>query len=56
MNFRGTHRYRGRCTRLPVPPVAYQGILEPGIGQFREFEHPRVHTLIYSWEFFWRTN
>ena len=24
----------------PVAPVAYQVILEPGIGQFREFESP----------------
>ena len=24
----------------PVAPVAYQVILEPGIGQFREFEFP----------------
>ena len=30
-------------------PVAYQVILEPGIGQFREFEPPRVHSRIYSW-------
>ena len=30
----------------PVTPVAYQVILEPGIGQFREFEPPRVHTRI----------
>ena len=28
----------------PVAPVAYQVILEPGIGQFREFEPRRVHT------------
>ena len=28
----------------PVAPVAYQVILEPVIGQFREFEPPRVHT------------
>ena len=27
-----------------VAPVAYQVILVPGIGQFREFESPRVHT------------
>ena len=27
-------------------------ILEPGIGQFREFEPPRVHTRINSWGFF----
>ena len=32
-----------------VAPVAYQVILEPGIGQFREFEFPRVHTLIDSY-------
>ena len=30
--------------KQPVAPVAYQVILEPGIGQFREFESPRVHT------------
>ena len=29
-----------------VAPVAYQVILEPGIGQFREFEPRRVHTRI----------
>ena len=28
--------------------MAYQIILEPGIGQFREFEPRRVHTRIYS--------
>ena len=29
------------------PPVEYQVIiLEPGIGQFREFESPRVNTRI----------
>ena len=32
-----------------VAPVAYQVILEPGIGQFRESESPRVHTRINSW-------
>ena len=32
----------------PVAPVAYQVILEPGIGRFREFESPRVHTRIIS--------
>ena len=31
-----------------VAPLAYQVILEPGIGQFREFESPRVHTRIKS--------
>ena len=36
----------------PVAPVAYEVILEPGIiGQFREFESPRVHTRINSWTF-----
>ena len=28
--------------------MAYQVILEPGIGQFREFEPRRVHTRISS--------
>ena len=28
--------------------MAYQVILEPGIGQFREFEPRRVHTRIKS--------
>ena len=37
---------------MPVAPVAYQVILEPGIGQFREFESPRVHTRINSWGIF----
>ena len=27
-------------------------ILEPGIGQFREFEPPRVHTRINLWGLF----
>ena len=31
-----------------IAPVAYQVILEPGIGQFREFESRRVHTRINS--------
>ena len=31
-----------------VAPVAYQAILEPGVGQFREFEPRRVHTRINS--------
>ena len=37
-----------RITRLylPVAPVAYQVILEPGIGQFRELEPRRVHTRV----------
>ena len=33
---------------FPVAPVAYQVILKPGIGQFREFEPRRVHTRINS--------
>ena len=33
---------------VPVAPVAYQVILEPGMGQFREFEPPRVHTRMDS--------
>ena len=28
------------CLIVPVAPVAYQVILEPGIGQFREFGSP----------------
>ena len=36
----------------PVAPVAYQVILEPGVGQFREFESPRVYTRINSWGLF----
>ena len=28
--------------------MAYQVVLEPGIGQFREFEPRRVHTHINS--------
>ena len=35
-------------SKTPVAPVAYQVILEPGIGQFREFEPRRVHTRINS--------
>ena len=38
--------------RKPVASVAYQVILEPGIGQFREFEPHRVHTRINSWGLF----
>ena len=37
---------------MPVAPVANQVIHEPGIGQFCEFESPRVHTRINSWGFF----
>ena len=33
---------------IPVAPVAYEVILEPGIGQFREFEPRRVRTRINS--------
>ena len=33
--------------------MAYQVILESGLGQFREFESPRVHTTcINRWELF----
>ena len=32
--------------------MAYQVILEPGIDQFHEFESPRVHSRINSWELF----
>ena len=32
----------------PVAPVAYQVTLEPGIGQFREFESLPVRTPIKS--------
>ena len=39
---------------MPVAPMAYQVILEPGVGQFREFESPREHTRINSWELFSR--
>ena len=37
---------------MPVAPVAYQDIVEPGIGQFREFESLRVRTRISSWGLF----
>ena len=37
---------------VPVAPVAYRVVLEPGIGQFREFKSPRVHTRINSWGLF----
>ena len=33
---------------MPVAPVAYQVVLEPDIGQFREFEPRRVHTRVNS--------
>ena len=36
---------------MSVAPVAYQINLEPGIGQFREFEPRRVHTRINSLRF-----
>ena len=32
--------------------MVYQVILEPGIGLFRKFESPRVHTRIRSWGLF----
>ena len=36
---------RVRVRDMPVAPMAYQVILEPGkIGQFRALESPRVHT------------
>ena len=35
-----------------VAPVAYQVVFEPGIGPFREFESPQVHTRINLWECF----
>ena len=38
----------GTGTGYAVAPVAYKVILEPGIGQFREFEPRRVHTRINS--------
>ena len=28
--------------------MAYQVILEPGVGQFRKFEPPGVHTIVVS--------
>ena len=40
----------------PVAPVAYQVILEPGIGFFCEFESPRVHIRINSWGLFLRAS
>ena len=43
MRARARVRYKG-----PVAPVAYQVILEPGVGQFREFEPRRVHTRMNS--------
>ena len=45
---RTTSEVRVKYMFWAVAPVAYQGILEPGVGQFREFESPRVHTRIYS--------
>ena len=40
----------------PVAPVAYQVILEPNIGRFREFQSPRVHTRIIRGDFLLCTN
>ena len=34
---------------LPVAPVEYQVIHEPGIRQFHEFESPPVHTHVNPW-------
>ena len=42
--------------RMFVAPVAYQVILEPATGQFREFEPRRVHTRINSLGLFLCTN
>ena len=50
-SIRRSHHYM-----LMVAPVAYQVILEHGIGQFREFEPRRVHTRINSLGFFLWTN
>ena len=36
----------------PSRYIVHQVILEPGIGKFREFESPRVHTRINSWGLF----
>ena len=39
-----TRQYRSRSiTPIPVATVAYQVILEPGIGQSREFESPSAY-------------
>ena len=46
------HLVRGSIAPQPVAQVAYQIVLEPGIGQFREFESPRVHVRINSWGLF----
>ena len=43
---------RGMTMNERVAPVAYEVILEPGLGQFRECEAPRVHTRISSWGLF----
>ena len=44
-NIHGSHR---PISFRPVAPVAYQVIVEPGIGQFREFEPRRVHARMNS--------
>ena len=36
------------CMAICVAPVAYQVILEPGVGQFREFKPRRVNTRMNS--------
>ena len=43
---RGATNSPARC--IAGRPVAYQVILEPGVGQFREFEPRRVHTRVNS--------
>ena len=40
------------CVYIPAAAVAYEVIPEPGIGQCREFESPRVHTRINPWGLF----
>ena len=40
------------CGEVSIASVAYQVILEAGIGQFRESKSPRVHTRINSWGLF----
>ena len=50
---RATSFSRRESPRMPilrlVAPVAYHVILEPGIGQFLEFEPRQVHTHKNSW-------
>ena len=49
---RASERVHVTFKYMPVAPVAYQVILEPGISQFREFEPRRVHTRMDSLGFF----